>query len=327
MSLVTLAPDGAVLAMIGGRNYNESQFNRATQALRQPGSSFKPFVMLGALEMGYSKDDRLLDAPIEEGDYRPKNYGDKYYGDVTMEDALALSLNTATVRLLDAIGTAKLLDVTRRMGFTQNFKPELATGLGAGETTLLDLTNAYAVIANGGHAIWPYAVLSIEDGEGNVLYRLSPVEPARLFAAHDIAELDSMLVQVVARGTAQSAQLSRGHVAGKTGTSQNYRDAWFVGYTDKLITGVWMGNDDNSPMDRVSGGVYPARLWHNYMEAALDVDAHSYMNGYGFSANSGGDFFSSSAQGFSSLLDRLTGGGVSTPPGKFVGSDKPVYNR
>lgn len=278
VALVTLAKDGAVMAMLGGQDYQKSQFNRAVQAYRQPGSSFKPFVYLAALEAGWRPDDILDDSPIKTGSYRPENHEGKYYGDVSLTQALAFSLNTSTIRLLSAVGVGRLLDVTERLGFTHPFKAELATGLGAGETNVLELTNAYAMIGNGGHAIWPYAVLSIEDTKGNILYLHEQAGHARLFDSRNIADLDSMLVQVIAQGTGQAAQLSRGHAAGKTGTSQNYRDAWFVGYTDELVTGVWMGNDDDSPMKRVSGGRYPARIWRDYMQSAIGLSIPKFTD-------------------------------------------------
>ena len=270
--------------------------------------------------------------PITSGKYRPKNHDGKYYGPVTLTDAMALSMNTATIRLLEKVGVNRLVDVARRLGFTQRVAPELASGLGASETTLVELTNAYAVIANGGYAIWPYAVLSVEDARGNVLYQHASVSAARLFTARDIGALDSMLVQVIARGTGQAAQLSRGHVAGKTGTSQNYRDAWFVGYTDRLVTGVWMGRDDSTAMKRVSGGGYPARLWRSYMEPALAVDIPVFtpeLQRSGPASSGGGD-------SFSSMLNRLFGaGGTQTRSGaggslrdRFRGDNSaPTYNR
>lgn len=330
-AVVTMTPDGAVVAMIGGRDYTESQFNRATQAMRQPGSAFKPMVYLAAIEAGFSPADKIEDAPITAGKYRPKNYDGKYYGTVTLTDALALSLNTATIRLLDTIGTGQLVDVARRLGFLQKLRAELASGLGASETTLIELTNAYAVIANGGQAIWPYAVLSIEDADGNKLYQHMQVEAPRLFTERDIRALDGMLVQVVARGTGQAAQLSQGHVAGKTGTSQDYRDAWFIGYTDRLVTGVWLGKDNNEGMERVSGGGYPARIWHDYMQAALGVPVPMFSPRLQRAAARGSD-------GFSGMLQRLFGGsddGALLPPRRdggvfdgFKGDDaRPTYNR
>lgn len=280
-SLVTLGEDGAVLAMIGGRDYRESQFNRAAQALRQPGSAFKSFVMLAALERGATPDTLVEDAPIIEGSYRPANHDGKYYGTVTLTDALALSLNTATIRTLSAAGMPAMMSVLDRMPFHQKFKPELATGLGAGETTAVDLAAAYAVIANGGYSVKPYAVLEVRDDNNKVLYRHKTPDFPRVFSGSTIADLDSMLVQVVARGTAQVAQLNRGHVAGKTGTSQNYRDAWFVGYTDNLVTVVWMGNDAGEAMPRVSGGGAPARWWQAYMNGAINVSLPSFVTTFG----------------------------------------------
>ena len=311
MALVTLAKDGAVLAMIGGTDYAQSQFNRATQGERQPGSSFKPFVYLAALEAGFNPEDHILDAPFTSGSYRPDNYENKYFGDVTLTFALAHSLNTATIRLLSEVGVERMLDVASRAGFSEKFKPELATGLGADETNLLDLTNAYAVIANGGQGVWPYALISIEDTGGRIYYRRDSADFTQVFSPHDIAQLDGMLEQVVAQGTGMAAQLSRGHVAGKTGTTQNYRDAWFVGYTDRLVTGIWMGNDDGAAMNRVSGGKYPARLWHDYMNAAINLDLPAPRTG---------GLIGAAGDSFSGLLNRLSG------DGNFTGDDTPVYN-
>ncbi|HYD17171.1 MAG TPA: PBP1A family penicillin-binding protein [Patescibacteria group bacterium] len=325
-ALVTMSMDGAVLALIGGVDYTESQYNRATVAQRQTGSSFKPFVYLAALEAGYSKDDVIEDSPVRVGNYSPKNYEGQYNGRVTLTQALAHSLNAATVRLLQEIGVGRLLDVVQRLGLTGKFRPELATGLGAGESTLLEMTQAYAEIGNGGHSIWPYAVLSVTDSEGNVLFTREGAGGMRLFSARDVAQLDDMLVQVVAQGTGQAAQLSRGHVAGKTGTTQDYRDAWFIGYTNNLVTGVWMGNDDNTPMAGVTGGKYPARLWHDYMEAAINVPVKSSGREMPL-----GDVQDES--GFSNLLDRLRNSwGEDSPPKqkirrRFNGSDIPVYNQ
>jgi penicillin-binding protein 1A len=320
-ALVTMTPDGAVLAMIGGVDYTESQFNRVTQAQRQPGSAFKPIVYLAAIEAGFHPGDMILDAPITEGFYRPHNYDDKYYGQVTLTEALAHSLNTATIRLLKMIGITRMLDVAQRLGFTHRFKAELATGLGADETSLLELTNAYAEVANGGYAVWPYAVLSIEDKQGNVLYSREEAPHTRMFRPNDISTLDDMLVQVVAQGTGQAAQLSRGHVAGKTGTTQNYHDAWFIGYTNRLVTGIWMGNDDNTPMERVSGGKYPARLWHDYMEQAINVDVQAGSQNL---PAGGDDVFTQMLRRWSSS----TFGDVSLPSmhGHFKGNTKTIYN-
>ncbi len=295
VALVTERPDGAVLAMEGGLDYRTSQFNRATQAWRQPGSSFKPFVYIAALENGMTPDTKVDDKPITEGDYRPGNYDDKYFGEVTLTEALAHSLNSAAIRVLQQVGVQKMLDVASRMGLTGTLRPELATGLGAGEATLLEMTSAYAVIQNGGTSVWPYAILSITDGEGQVLYQRSEIDRPRVFEKSVMEDIDSMMQHtVMPGGTGEAARLSRGHVAGKTGTTQNYRDAWFIGYTDKFITGVWVGNDDGASMKRVTGGRYPAMLWRDYMEAALDIDAPEFK----LAPASGDD------SGFGGMLDR-----------------------
>ena len=308
IALVTLGKDGAVLAMTGGMDYSASQFNRATQARRQPGSSFKPFVFLAALEAGFSPGDKIEDAPVKIGPYRPSNYDGKYYGEVTLTQALAKSLNTATVRLLSTIGVARLIDVAARAGFSETLPAELSTGLGTAEVSLLELVNAYAMIANGGYAVAPYAVLSIEDSDGNILYRREQPGYTRNFAARDMRDLEDMLVQAVAQGTGQAAQLSRGLVAGKTGTTQNYRDAWFIGFTDHLVTGVWMGNDDNASMQGVTGGKYPARLWRDYMNEAINADIPIDSDNF------------SGSSAFSDLLEKWSSGGGQ-------GSEKPVYNQ
>jgi penicillin-binding protein 1A len=312
-ALVTEDRDGAILAMIGGVDYKVSQFNRATQARRQPGSAFKPFVYLAAIENGFPPDSMIEDAPITEGDYRPNNYDEKYFGTVTLTEALAKSLNTATIRLLQEIGVGKLMDVTARMGFAGELKPELATGLGTEEVTLLELTNAYSIIANGGSTVWPYAVLSIKDSHGQLLYQHDmDTDHPRVFSSRDIGMLDGMLVQAVAEGTGTAAQLPHGHVAGKTGTTQNYRDAWFVGYTDRLITGVWMGNDDATPMNRVTGGRFPAQLWHDYMNGAIDIEVPEFVP----------ESFSFGGGQFSGMLERWSS---SLPVN--TDTSPPVYNK
>ncbi len=314
-ALVTLDKNGAVLAMIGGTDYSESQFNRATQAKRQPGSAFKPFVFLAALEAGFSPDDKVLDEPFTEGEYRPENYNGEYRGVVTLTEALAYSLNTATIRLLKDVGVSKLLDVAQRAGFSEGFRPELATGLGADEVDLLGLTNAYTAIGNGGYQTIPFAVLSIEDINGNVFYQYEDVFQPRVFASRDAEDLDKMLVQVVAQGTGRAAQLYKGHVAGKTGTTQNYRDAWFIGYTDHLVTGVWMGHDDDTSMDHVTGGKYPALLWHHYMNEAIDLPLPSFRK----------SVFTYFSDDFSTMLERWSS--PDSGSSRIKGDNAPVYNR
>lgn len=326
VALVTLSKDGAVRAMIGGTDYAASQFNRATQALRQPGSAFKPFVYLAALEAGFEPDTTILDEKFKSGSYRPDNYDGRYYGEVTLTQALAHSLNAATIRLLQDVGIGRFLDVTERMGFAEKVKPELASGLGADEVTLLELTKAYAVIGNGGHIVYPYAILSVENNSGEVLYERPAVDTSQVFSSGDIQNLDRMLQQVVAQGTGGAAQLSRGLVAGKTGTTQNYRDAWFIGYTDNLVTGVWMGNDDNESMDKVTGGKYPAMLWRAYMNDAIDVDMPRFQPSSSFFFNGGTtDRTASPGGGFSDMINRWSQGTFGAPTAPAEKSPLP-YN-
>ena len=319
MALVTEAPDGAVLAMIGGRDYARSQYNRATQALRQPGSTVKPFVYLAALENGWTPQSTISAAPIKTGDYHPNNYDDESYGAVTLAEALQKSLNTATVRLLRDIGVEKFIDVARRAGFTHLPKDELSSALGADNVDLLELTNAYATLASGGKETWPYAVLSITDSAGNLIYQRQPPEREQVFSSAHVAALDGMMQGVVAPGgTGARAAIPGVAVAGKTGTSQNFRDAWFIGFTQKLVTGVWMGNDDDSPMHSVTGGMYPAELWHDYMGA---VEGFTLPQFVPETAQS----LVPADNAFADMLNRWSSGGGDFLNG-FRGSDKPVYN-
>ncbi len=267
-ALLSMAPDGAVRAMVGGRNYQASQFNRATQALRQPGSAFKLFVYLAALEAGRSPEDTVLDAPVTVAGWQPGNYDGRYRGRMTLADAFAGSVNTAAVRVSEQAGRRKVVAIAERLGITSRLKAHPSIALGASETSLLEMTAAYAVIANQGLAAWPYGITEIRDGDGKLLYRRSAGGAGRLVEAKIVAQIQSMLKKVIDSGTGKAAKLAR-PAAGKTGTSQDFRDAWFIGYTNELVTGVWLGNDDSSPTRRVSGGSLPATLWRTYMTDAL----------------------------------------------------------
>lgn len=267
-ALLSLAPDGAVRAMVGGRRYQSSQFNRATQALRQPGSAFKLFVYLAALESGMTTDDTVLDAPVTVAGWRPRNYTGRYRGRMTLSDALAASVNTAAVRVSEQAGRRKVVDLAERLGVTSRLKAHPSIALGASEASLLELTAAYAVIANRGLAAWPYGITEIRDGGGKLLYRRSGDGAGRLLEPATVAAMQSMLQGVIDQGTGKAARLSR-PAAGKTGTSQDFRDAWFIGFTNELVTGVWLGNDDSSPMKKVTGGSLPAVLWRQFMTDAL----------------------------------------------------------
>jgi penicillin-binding protein 1A len=267
-ALLSLAPDGAVRAMVGGRQYQASQFNRATQAQRQPGSAFKLFVYLAALEAGRTPDDIVLDAPVTVAGWQPRNYDGRYRGRLTLGDALAGSVNTAAVRISEKAGRRKVVALAERLGITSRLKAHPSIALGASEVSLLEMTAAYAVIANHGLAAWPYGIIEIRDGDGKLLYRRSAGSAGRLIEPKTVARMQLMLKGVIDHGTGKAAKLAR-PAAGKTGTSQDFRDAWFIGFTNELVTGVWLGNDNSSPTKRVTGGSLPAILWRRYMTDAL----------------------------------------------------------
>ena len=262
-ALVAMAPDGAVRAMAGGRDYGESQFNRATQALRQPGSAFKLFVYLAALERGLEPDDIVTDARVNVGGWAPKNFDGRFRGSVTMREAFAQSLNAAAVRLADRAGRARVADAARRLGIASDLAPDLTIALGSSGVRLIELTGAYAAFANGGRGVIPYGVREIAG-----VFQRAGTGAGEAVAPGVVASMNELLTAVVKQGTGKAARLSDRPAAGKTGTSQSFRDAFFVGFTGNLVAGVWVGNDDGAPMDEVTGGGLPARIWHDFMAAA-----------------------------------------------------------
>ncbi|MCB1556439.1 MAG: PBP1A family penicillin-binding protein [Alphaproteobacteria bacterium] len=268
-ALVLLDADGAVLAMVGGRSYAQSQFNRATQARRPPGSAFKPFVYAAALMQGETPQDTIADAPMTEGDYRPANFDDKYEGTVTLETALADSLNTATVRLAARVGIGKIIALARKAGIAAPLNRDLSLALGSNGVPLLALTASYGVFGPDGAPLTPYAIRSITDADGTLLYDRAPLgRGKRVLPPATGRDMTMMLTRVVTTGTGKQAAIPGLPVAGKTGTSQDYRDAWFIGYTDRFFCGVWLGNDDNSPMNGVTGGSLPAEIWRTALQEA-----------------------------------------------------------
>lgn len=297
-ALLTLRPDGAVIAMVGGRDYNTSQFNRVIQAQRQPGSSFKPVVYLTALEQGIAHNALILDAPFTGGEkYKPQNFGNKYYGEVTLVEALTYSMNTATVRLMKEVGVRPVIDTARKLGIFSPIEPDLSSSLGSSALSPAEMTTAYAVIANGGYSVFPYAITKIESATGELYYaRPQQTRSRRVFGYNAIRDITAMMQSVVQNGTGRGAALGNTPVAGKTGTSQNSRDAWFIGFTDSLITGVWVGNDDNSPMAGVTGGSIPARIWRETMQGTSAR----------FSPSTN---IQSTNEGIKGLLDRLLNSG------------------
>lgn len=266
-AVVAMRPDGRVLAMVGGRDYAYSQFNRATQAKRQPGSSFKPYVYLAGLESGLTPDTLFMDEPITVGRYRPHNFGGEYYGEVPMSVALMLSLNTVAFQIAKMVGPDHIVDTAKRLGIISPLQPDLSLALGSNEVTLLEHTTAYAALANGGGSAFPYAITKITGEDGTLYYqRREERERRRVADAHHVAELSTMMQQVLENGTGQRARLPW-PASGKTGTSQESRDAWFMGFTSEMATGVWMGNDDDTPMKAVTGGSFPADVWKATMVA------------------------------------------------------------
>lgn len=263
-ALVSLDMDGAVRAMVGGVDYTKSQFNRAAQARRQPGSAFKLFIYLAALEAGLTPDDVMRDSPVILEGWQPKNYSGKYRGEVTLREAFALSINTVAVKLSERIDRQNVIEMAKRLGLTTPIVTEPSLSLGTSEVSLLELVAAYGVVANGGYGIVPYGIVEIQNSAGQILYRHMPGPPEKILSDDVVMVMDDMLRSVVAWGTARQAQMTF-PVAGKTGTTQNYRDALFLGYGLNMVNGVWVGNDDASPMKQVTGGGMPARIWRNFM--------------------------------------------------------------
>ncbi len=266
-ALVAVSPDGALEAMVGGRDYRKSEFNRATEAERPPGSAFKPFVYLAGLESGLAPADHFFDGPIRIGDWRPRDYTRRYLGEVTMAEGLEQSINTVSVQIAEKAGLEHVIAVARRLGIDSPLSPHPSLALGSEGVNLLELTSAYAPFANGGHGVVPYGITEIRDAQGRVLYRRSGSGLGRVIDPEFLAPMNEMLSGVIAHGTGRRAALPR-PAAGKTGTSEDYRDAWFIGYTRGLVAGVWFGNDDDAPMRGVVGGTLPAEAWRRFMLAA-----------------------------------------------------------
>ena len=288
-ALVAIAPeDGAVRAMVGGRNYGESQFNRAVAAKRQPGSAFKAFVYLTALEHGLTPDTVRLDAPIKIKGWSPENYGHEYYGPVTLAKALALSLNTVSVRLTMELTPAAVVLTAHRLGIASRLEPNASIALGTSEVSMLELTGAYAPFANGGMAVTPHVIEKINASNGKLLYSRSDSSIGRIIESRDVGAMNAMMAETLTIGTAKKASLPGWPAAGKTGTSQDFRDAWFIGYTAHLVTGVWLGNDDGTPTRHVTGGSLPVEIWSRFMRPAHQgVPVENLPGG-----NGGGGFLS-----------------------------------
>ena len=259
-AVVVLNKSGEVKAMVGGIDYRKSQFNRAVTALRQPGSAFKPFVYLTALQNGWKREDRIDDVPLSIGKWKPENYDKKYYGSVTLDEALMKSLNLATVNLSESLSRKDIIRTAKKMGISTPVENTPSLALGTFEVKVIDMATAYSAIANGGYATWPHAIKEIYTRDGYQLYQREADTENRILDAGAVKDLTKMLEKVISQGTGRRAKIP-GFAAGKTGTTQDYRDAWFVGFTDEYVIAVWVGNDDNSPMKGVTGGTLPAEIW------------------------------------------------------------------
>lgn len=267
-ALISLDGTGGVMAMIGGVSYTDSQFNRAAQAERQPGSAFKPFVYLAAFKSGLTPWDRREDKAIEIGDWAPENFSEEFKGDMTLEDAFGKSINTIAVALGEEVGREAVISTASDFGF-DGLTPLRSLSLGAQATTPLKLTANYLPFSNYGKAATPYGILSVSTADGTPLYdRIAPEMP-RVIGSQDLAHMNRLMTRTVNQGTGRRAAIKGRQVAGKTGTTNEFRDAWFVGYAPDIVTSVWVGDDDFLPMDDVTGGSLPAMIWKDYMTATL----------------------------------------------------------
>ena len=267
-ALVSLDRDGAVRAMIGGRDYQHSIYNRATQANRQPGSSFKLFVYMAALEAGYTPDSIIEDAPITVNGWSPRNDNGRYVGPIRMRDAFAFSVNTVAVRLSQDVGTRAVADMAQRFGITTRINTNPSMALGSNEVRLIDMVRAYAAVGRGGVAVTPYGIRRVTTADGTLLYQ-HPADESRVLVAPWVAAgMTQLLAGVVDHGTGTAAQLGR-PTAGKTGTTTSNKDGWFIGFSSGLTTGVWFGRDDNRTLPGLAGGRAPARAFHDFMIRAV----------------------------------------------------------
>lgn len=267
-ALVAMTPDGAVRAMVGGRNYAESQYNRAVTAKRQPGSAFKPFVYLTAIEAGLTPETIRQDAPLDIKGWKPENYTHEYFGSVTLTQALSMSLNTVAVRLGVEVGAKNVVRTAHRLGISSKLDANASIALGTSEVSVIELVGAYAPFSNGGLGVSPHVVTRIRTNEGKVLYARQPDQLSQVIEPRHVAMMNTMMQETLLSGTARKAELPGWMAAGKTGTSQDFRDAWFIGYTANLVTGVWLGNDDNSPTRKATGGGLPVEVWTRFMRSA-----------------------------------------------------------
>jgi penicillin-binding protein 1A len=269
IAVVAIDGQGRVRALVGGASHEASPFNRATVARRQPGSAWKPFVYLTALEAGMTPDTPVVDQPLTIGTWSPRNYEDGFLGPITLQQALAQSVNTVAAGLADQVGRANVAATARRLGVASPIPTDPAMALGVAQVSPLEMAQAYAVLANGGQKVQAYGLERIRTNGGVVVWQRRAAAPVQLIGNPPLGELNQMLRAVVTSGTGARAQIPGRDVAGKTGTTSDYRDAWFCGFTGNLAAVVWMGRDDNSSMRRITGGSAPAEVWRGVMTTGI----------------------------------------------------------
>jgi penicillin-binding protein 1A len=271
-ALLSMAPSGDILAMLGGIDYRASQYNRVVQSQRQPGSAFKFFVYLAAMENGFEPEDEFEDKPLSYIDgtgkqWSPQNYHEDYKGWMTLREAFALSINTIAIQLLDAVGLPSTLSAAYRLGVQSELGENLSLALGTSEMNMMEMVQSYAHVANAGYATFPFGIREIRNSKGEVLYKRSNTYQYRVLSPQVVIKMNRLMTGTLEMGTGEHLAIGRPS-GGKSGTSQGFRDAWFIGYTPQIVTGVWTGNDDNTPMIKVTGSVLPGRIWQDYMKAA-----------------------------------------------------------
>ena len=267
-ALVAMTPDGAIRAMVGGRSYAQSAFNRAADAVRQPGSAFKPFVYLTAFEHGHTPDDIMHDGPVNIHGWKPSDFEGEYKGDITLTEAFAESSNVVSAQLTDQLGPKEVAATAHRLGISSPLDTVPSLALGTSGVTPLELTGAYVPFANGGNGVIPFAIIKVSTKAGKILYERKPGGLGAVMSPANNAAMTRLMVQTVLTGTGKAARLAERPTAGKTGTTQDFHDAWFVGFTADLVTGVWVGNDNAAPMKKATGGGVPAHIFHAFMEGA-----------------------------------------------------------
>ena len=259
--------DGRILVYAGGKDYTKSQYDRVTQSIRPSGSAFKPFIYTAAIEKGYSPNDMIDDLPVKIGNWTPKNYGNKYRGSIPLYTALMISSNVCTARLMDEIGVRPVIQLARVMGITTPIPYDYTISLGSNSVKLFEMTRAYGIFANGGFKVEPYAIERVESSRGTILYEAKKARTSKVLNINTAATMTAIMKTVITSGTGRAASIGK-PAAGKTGTTDDCKDAYFIGYTPDVVTGVWVGNDDNSKMGELTGGTVPAKIWKDVMTVA-----------------------------------------------------------